>query len=154
MQAHNWPWWVPCHTEKHHWVPHMEGNDAQGGQCDGLWWRHARDEWLQGTWARPDVPETLEKRKVALDAYEAPWISEYGEEAHEKALKCTQQAFLDSIEEGNTIESMWEASERRRKVIEEEQRQRREDRRGSGSEKPETKARGKKRGFRWGYTPW
>ena len=155
MQTHNWPWWVPCHTERHHWVAHKEGNDAQGGQCDGLWWRHARDEWLSGPWACSDRPQSYAAREEALDAYEAPWKNEYGEGAFEEALRATEPAYQESVFQGNTIASMWEASEVKRLEIEEDRRHRQEERLVRKRERKERgKGRGKGRGKAWRAAPW
>ena len=77
MESGNWPWWIASDTEAHHWSAKVVGNDVQGGQCDGLSWRHARGKWLQSGHA--NAQEQLEK-------YEVPWIRANGEQAIADAL--------------------------------------------------------------------
>ena len=47
METGVWPWWISSHTEAHHWSAKVVGRDIHGGQCDGLFWRHSRGEWLE-----------------------------------------------------------------------------------------------------------
>ena len=71
--------------EAHHWSAKIKHRDIQGGQCDGLFWRHSRAEWL---------------KSGAEGEYEAPWIEAHGEQAMLDALHDTEEAFLASRARG------------------------------------------------------
>ena len=77
--------------------------DLQGGQCDGLFWRHARAEWLQS--GKPDAAEKLEE-------YDMPWIEAYGAQAMADALRDTEEAYQQSLAKGDTLQSLAEAANR------------------------------------------
>ena len=108
MQTNVWPWWIESETEAHHWSAKVVGRDLQGGQCDGLFWRHARAEWLQS--GKPDAAEKLEE-------YDMPWIAAYGAQAMADALRDTEEAYQQSLARGDTLQSLTEAAKRDGAVI-------------------------------------
>ena len=73
-------------------------------------------------------------RNQALTDYEAPWISEYGPQAHQDALEATEQKFLDHQAEGHTIATMWRESEENRRELEWAKEDRRKERRAQQQE--------------------
>ena len=94
-----WPWYIPSDREAHHWSKLKVGLDIQGGECDGLVWRHARGDWLQ---------YGGERAKEQLEEYERPWITANGQQAHDDALKNTEKAYQDSLERGETSQTLAE----------------------------------------------
>ena len=103
MASDVWPWWIESDTGAHHWSAKIVGLDRQGGQCDGLFWRRARGEWLQSG-------DKLAEQK--LREYDMPWILAYGKQAMEDALRDTEQAYQASLKSGNTLHTLTQAAER------------------------------------------
>ena len=100
----NWPWWDSDESEKYHWAGYWQGNGWNGGQCTGLFWRHARDAWLrlgEGTDLEMDL------RAEALEAYDQKWKDLYGDDAFEASMKATEDAYQQSKSRGETLESLW-----------------------------------------------
>ena len=114
-----WPWWMESNTEGEHW-----GDSDRGGQWDGLFWRHAREGFLENkAWG------SREEREKALEDYEAPWCSANGGiEALNESLAATEDAFQASLQRGETLESLSEAAEKRRLEIEEGKKKANEER--------------------------
>ena len=84
-----------------HWEP-----SDKGGQCGGLFWRHARYTFLQNSWWG-----SPEERKEAVAEYERPWCeANGGDEALEWSLNVAEEAFLESLERGDTLASLCEAA--------------------------------------------
>ena len=104
MKTNVWPWWIFSDTEAHHWSAKVAHHDVQGGQCDGLFWRHSRDEWLESGGPRA---------REELDEYEWPWVQAYGEKAMQDALRDTETAFQASVRRGDTLKSLTDEAERR-----------------------------------------
>ena len=120
MLTNVWPWWIGSDTEAHHWSAQHKGRDVQGGQCDGLFWRHSRGEWLES-----GDPRAQEK----LEAYELPWIEACGVQAMTDALRDTEDAYQASLSRGNTLKSLTEEAERKGAEL---AARKEEARRGSG----------------------
>ena len=92
-----WPWLMESSTEGEHWEA-----SNHGGQWDGLFWRHTREELLANTtWG------SAAERKKALGDYEALWCSANGGiEALQEAREATEDNFQASLERGETLESL------------------------------------------------
>ena len=149
METNVWPWWIKCETEAHHWAATLVNRDVQGGQCDGLFWRHARDDWLMFS-GEPNAQQ-------ALDEYELPWINAYGQKAMDDALRDTEYAFQASVQRGDTLNSLTEEAERKRLAIagsKEEARRGRGKGNGRDSEPKRRCIEGvkRKRGSQWNST--
>ena len=97
MQTNIWPWWIESESEAHHWSAQTVNRDVQGGQCNGLFWRHSRHEWL--TSGGPDAEAELEK-------YEWAWVKAHGHQAQRDALTDTQEAFEQSLGRGENLASL------------------------------------------------
>ena len=67
----------------------------QGVQYNGLFWRHARDEWRRGGASAEELEE-----------YEWPWIQEYGQGAMDAALNDTEAVYQTSLRRGDTLQSL------------------------------------------------
>ena len=92
-----WPHWVDHESEAVYWRARydvMVGNDPRGVGWDGLWWRFARQAWLDN-----DGDD-------ALRQYEQPWINANTEDAHVAALKATHATFEEAQTRGESLESM------------------------------------------------
>ena len=147
METDNWPWWEYCHTERTHWCGTSVGNDRQGGERVGSWWRLARNEWLDGTWHCPKggMPVTYEERVQALDEYEAPWVKAHGQKAMDDALEATEDAFQTELQNHATIQSKWIQSKWERSLKEKEKKEaNRAGRCGGGSQQEKGKGNGKR----------
>jgi len=97
-----WPHWVRHESEHVHWLGRwdvMVGNDPRGGGWDGLWWRFARQAWIDNG------------QEDALRQYEQSWKDANTEDAHVAALQATQAAFEEAQTRGESLESMWAAWE-------------------------------------------
>ena len=97
-RKHNiWPHWVHHESEAVHWLGRydvMVGNDPRGGGYDGLWWRFARQEWLDNS------------QEDEVRQYEQPWITANHEDNHVAALAATQGTFEAAQRRGESMESM------------------------------------------------
>ncbi len=96
MATNVWPWWIESGREAHHWSAKVVGRDCQGGQCDGLFWRHSRDEWLQSGDKRAEEQ---------LEEYDRPWITANGEQAMADALENTEDAYTGGPMRGAQLEA-------------------------------------------------
>ena len=123
MKTNVWPWWIFSDTEAHHWSAKIAHRDVHGGQCNGLFWRHSRNEWLES--GRPNAHEELVE-------YDWPWVQAHGEQAMQDAIRDTEAAFQASLKRGDTLKSLTDAAERKTAEI---AASKEEARRGSGKGK-------------------
>ena len=108
METNVWPWWIRCETEAHHWAATLVNRDVQGGQCDGLFWRHSRGEWLKFGGPRA---------QLELDEYELPWIQAYGLPAMKDALRGTEDAYQSSLARNDTLASLTDEANQKGRAI-------------------------------------
>ncbi len=93
-----WPWHARFHpSEAIHFSPKVfieDGAVNNGGGYSGVAWRLTRHWYITNG------------HEAALAAYEQPWIEQYGDLAHDRALRWSQQFLDKALENGHTAQDV------------------------------------------------